>query len=80
MTDDALTPELLASGYLDDELTPDERTLVEADPDLLALVEAHRAVRASVAQPVPPLSAAQKDAMVSAALADLPSADRKSVV
>jgi hypothetical protein len=69
MKHDEPNPEVLASGYVDDELTPDQRARVDADPALLALVERHRAARAAVGEPVAPLSPARRDAMVAAAMA-----------
>ncbi len=50
MTDDEL--DLLASAYVDGEATPDEVAQVERDPELLARVEAFRAVRAD--EPITP--------------------------
>jgi hypothetical protein len=45
---------LLASAYLDGDVTVDERALVETDPALLAEVEQLRAVRALLADTEPP--------------------------
>jgi hypothetical protein len=45
---------LLASAYLDGDVTVDERALVETDPALLAEVERLRAVRALLADTEPP--------------------------
>jgi hypothetical protein len=66
MTADDLTPEELASAYLDGEATPDERALVESDPALLALVATYRGLSRRVAEPVtaPP----GRDAAIAAAL------------
>lgn len=51
MSDDL---ELLASAYLDGDVTPDERGRVEADPELVAEVERLRVVRAVLADAEPP--------------------------
>ena len=48
---------LLASAYLDDELTPADRARAEADPAVLAEVEALQSVRAASPtspHPIPP--------------------------
>jgi len=45
--------ELLASAYLDDDVTSEERALVEASPELLAAVERLRQVRAVLASGEP---------------------------
>jgi hypothetical protein len=68
MNDD-LTPELLASGYIDDALSDDERALVEADPTLRALADAHAAARDAVAQGVSPLTAGEREGLLARALA-----------
>lgn len=58
MTDDL---ELLASAYLDDSATPDERARVEADEELLAEVERLRVVRALLADGEPaPISTRER--------------------
>lgn len=44
----------IASAYLDNEVTPDERAEVESDPGLLLLVEQLRSVAAQAAAPIPP--------------------------
>ena len=44
----------IASAYLDNEVTPDERAEVESDPGLLLLVEQLRSVAARAAAPLPP--------------------------
>ncbi len=59
----------LASAYLDEEATPDERALVEGDPVLLARVEELRAAAALLARSPAPLPASIVDAQVAAALA-----------
>src|SRR4051812_21392925 len=69
-----LDPDELASSYLDGELPDDQRALVEADPGVMALVERHRQVRDALPQPVEPLPAEQREAMLAAALAALPAA------
>lgn len=58
----------LASAHLDGATTPEEAALIAADPDLLARVEALRAVRLLVASP-PPVDDAQREAAIAAALA-----------
>ena len=58
----------LASAYLDDDVTIEERAVVESDPGLLARVEQLRSVRAALAEPVVPPTAAQRDAAIAAAL------------
>lgn len=60
--------DLLVAAYVDGEATADERALVEADPDLLALVERHRAAKASVAN-VTPLSSERRQSLLANALA-----------
>lgn len=73
MTDDrpSIDPsdEELVSAYLDGEATADERARVEADPALLAEVEAFRAVAAAVGGPVLPPDRHRGDRMIAAALA-----------
>ncbi len=66
---DELTPDELASGYLDSELAPDERARVEADPALMALVAELRTVSDAVASPVAPLTDDRRAAMLAAAAA-----------
>ena len=51
---------LLASAYLDGELTDDERRLAEADPAVMAEVEQLRALQAEIADVEPPTAAAQR--------------------
>jgi hypothetical protein len=46
--------DLLASLYVDDEATAEERAQVEADPELLALVESIRTTAMATAHVVPP--------------------------
>lgn len=58
---------LLASAYLDDDVTSDERALVEADPQLLAEVDRLRAVRAVLAD-VGVASIARREEHLAAAL------------
>jgi hypothetical protein len=69
---DELTPEELASGYLDDELEAEERARVQRDPALMELVADLRAVSKAVAAPITPLNDEQRSAMVGAAMATLP--------
>lgn len=75
MTDDA---ELLASAYLDDEVTAAERARVEADPELLAEVDRMRVVRDDLTATAPaPISV--REVHLSSALAAwdrLPVAER----
>jgi hypothetical protein len=71
---DALAPEELASAYLDQEASPEQRALVEADPELLALVAAYADVQVAVTAPVTSLPADVTDGMVAAALAAAPGA------
>ena len=68
-SDPVLPPEELASGYVDGELSPDQRRLVEADPSLMALVANHTVARDAVAAAVPPLSAGERDRLIATALA-----------
>ena len=71
---DELTPDELASGYLDGELGPDERARVEADDALMALVAELRTVSDAVASPVAPLTDDRREAVLAAAAAALPAA------
>lgn len=64
MNDD---PTLLASAYLDDEVTPDERARVEGDPVLLAEVDRLRAVRVLLAD-VEPAAISVREAQLATAL------------
>jgi hypothetical protein len=59
---------LLASRYLDDDLSADERAAVDADADVLAAVEQMRTVRAALAD-VPPPADERREAAIAAALA-----------
>lgn len=59
---------LLASAYLDDELSPADRARAEADPAVLAEVEALRSVRAALAA-VPAPDPGRRDAAIAAAVA-----------
>jgi hypothetical protein len=59
---------LLASAYLDGELSADERAHVESEPELLELVDRLRAVASDIAAVDPPATA-RRDAAVHAALA-----------
>ena len=58
----------LVAAYLDDEVSDDERAMVEADPELLARVEIHREIAALVAEPVVPPETAMRDRHIAAAL------------
>jgi hypothetical protein len=69
---------LLASAYLDDEVTVDERAQVENDPDLLAEVERLRTVRVLLGD-VEPAAISVREAQLSSALdvwERLPEAER----
>ncbi len=69
MSDDDLTStHELASAYLDGELDPSARALVDDSPELLQQVAVFGQVRASLAD-VPPVSATTREAAVAAALA-----------
>ena len=74
MTDD----DLLASAYLDDEVTADERARVEADPELLAEVERLHSVRQQLAAPEPGSLSLREEHLASALAAwdRLPVAER----
>lgn len=70
MSDETLSPDHeLASAYVDGQASAPERAQVEASPELLALVQSYRTVRASM-QAVPPAPAAARTAALSAALAE----------
>ena len=58
----------MASAYLDDEVTTEERARVEADPALLARVEELRSVHDALSDPVVPPTSAERDAAIRAAL------------
>jgi hypothetical protein len=79
MTDDRppidSSDEELVSAYLDDEATSVERERVEADPQLLALVDSYRSAAEAVGSPVMPLDQPRRDAMVATALAVLDDLD-----
>jgi hypothetical protein len=68
--DQPLTPEELASAYLDGELTVEQVALVEADPAILFLVERFRGITALVGQapaaPAASLRAQHLDAALAA--------------
>ena len=68
MSDRSLRRDELVSAYLDGAANPAEIAEVEGDDALLARVEELQAVRDAVAAPVPPLSAHQRDQLISAAL------------
>lgn len=70
MNDDTFDPRHeLASAYLDDEATSDERARLEDAPELLALAEEYARVRAALAD-VEPASADARERAVSVALAE----------
>lgn len=80
MTDD-LTPDAiseLASGYVDDELTADERGLVERDAALIAEVDRVRQVRAVLGDVEPPPISLREEHLAAAldAWDRLPEAER----
>ena len=60
--------ELLASAYLDGEVTADERTQVESNPELLAEVERLRQVRAVLGATTEPPAISVREAHLAAAL------------
>lgn len=68
MSDFSPDQDELASAYLDDDATVEERALVEADAVLLARVEQLRSVRDALAEPVAVPTAEQRDAAIAAAL------------
>ncbi len=74
--DAALQDHELASAYLDGEATAHERAMVEASPELLALVASFRQVRDTLGQ-VPAAPVAQRDTAIAAALAEF---DRPATV
>jgi hypothetical protein len=63
-----LSPDELASAYVDGEVSADERAQVEGDPELLARVDELRAVQRALAAPVEPPPEAYRDAAIAAAL------------
>ena len=72
-TDDAAVapiddPITLASTYLDDEATRDERALVETDPDALEAVERFRLVRTVLSASTEPPSLSEREGHLAAAL------------
>ena len=58
--------EFLASGYVDGDLTDDERRIAEADPAVMAEVEQLRALRAELADVPPPTTDARESAIAAA--------------
>jgi hypothetical protein len=68
MSDFSPEQDELASAYLDDAATVEERARVEADPTLLARVEAFRSVRDALGAPVVAPTTAERDAAIHAAL------------
>jgi hypothetical protein len=69
---------LLASSYLDGDVTADERALVETDPDALAEVERLRSVRALLGNVEPPAISVRESHLAAAlgAWDRLPEAER----
>lgn len=61
---------LLASAYLDGELSPDDWARAAADPEVMAIVEQMQALAAAVAGVEPP-EAAARDRAIEAALTEL---------
>jgi len=59
---------LLASAYLDDEATPDERALVETSPEALDAVAGFADVRTVLGATAPEASLSQRESHLSAAL------------
>lgn len=78
MTDEEL--DLLASGYLDGEATPEEVAMIERDPALLARVAELRAAQSAVRAPVPGPSMGLKEDQLAAALAEFDLTDRRTTV
>jgi hypothetical protein len=74
MNDDELSARAeLASAFLDNELEPDQRAAVAADPDLMATVQTYTRLRNTVGD-VPPASVSNRAAALSAALAEFDAA------
>ncbi|HEY5873644.1 MAG TPA: hypothetical protein VIT64_00020 [Ilumatobacteraceae bacterium] len=69
MTDDDFILDELASAYLDDEVTADERAAIEADPRALARVAALRAVRVTLQADVGEVDDDRLEAALATALA-----------
>jgi hypothetical protein len=69
MTDDDFILDELASAYLDDEVTADERAAIEADPSALARVEALRSVRVTLQADVGEVDGDVLEAALATALA-----------
>lgn len=59
----------LISAYLDGEIGPDEAARIERDPQAQARTAELAAVQAAMAEPVPPLAAADRDRLRAAAVA-----------
>ena len=74
MTDHSTSDEhlLLASAYVDGELTADERARAEADPVVMSMVEELRGVRRQLAVASPPDDPRRDAAIVAALAAALP--------
>ena len=77
-----MTPEqyLLASAYLDGELTDEERRLAEADPAVMAEVEELRALHVDLAVVEPPTVEARESAIAAAMAAFSPAAASSAMV
>ena len=77
-----MTPEqyLLASAYLDGELTDEERRLAEADPAVMAEVEELRALHVDLAVVEPPTVEARESAIAAAMAAFSPAAAPSATV
>jgi hypothetical protein len=76
MTDLPDPSRLLASAALDDEVTPDERALIETSPELLAELETYRSLRTEMAAVEVP--AAAREAAIAAALAEFDATQPKA--
>jgi hypothetical protein len=68
MSDSTDDPTLLASVYLDNEATRDERALVETSPETLGEVERLGRVRTVLAATIEPVSLAEREGHLAAAL------------
>ena len=64
----------LISAYLDGEIDPDDAARIERDPQARAWAAELAAVQAAVAEPVPPLTDAERDRLRAAAVAAAPPA------
>ena len=78
MTDPQFEPDeawALASAYVDDAVDGHERAIVDADPELQALVAEIRGVRARLAEPLAPPAAARTSALAAALALSVDSSD-----